>query len=264
MTTRIQNKFALLKAKNEKAFIPYITLGDPDLETSCQLILSLEKAGADIVELGVPFSDPVADGPVIQRAAERSLRQGFTLRKALAAITELRQQTDLPFLLFSYYNPLFAYGFEALVRDASRSGIDGFLITDLSVEEAQEPARLVKETGLDLVFLAAPTSTDDRIKKIAIYSSGFIYAISRTGVTGIQSELSHSVAPLLKRIRAHSTLPVVVGFGISSPGQVNQVQAVAEGAVVGSAIVRCIEENLGDANLRDKLEHYTRWLREGA
>jgi tryptophan synthase alpha chain len=264
MTTRIEEKFKQLKAAQQKAFIAYLTFGDPDLETSCQLVLALEKAGVDIVELGVPFSDPVADGPVIQRGAERALRQGFTLKKALGAIAELRKQSQLPFLLFSYFNPLYAYGFQSLVRDARQSGLDGFLITDLSVEEAKAPAGIVGDAGLNMVFLAAPTSTEERIQKIARFSSGFIYAVSRTGVTGEQSSLSNSAAPLLERIRRHTHLPVAVGFGISTPEQVRQVQAFADGAVVGSAMVRCIEENLGTPDLPSKLEQYARWLQGGS
>lgn len=264
MKTRIEEKFTQLKAAGEKAFIAYLTFGDPDLDTSCQLVLALEKAGVDIVELGIPFSDPLADGPVIQRGAERALKQEFTLKRALGAIAELRQQSQLPFLLFSYFNPLYAYGFEALVKDARQSGLDGFLITDLSVEEAEAPTQVVARAGLNLVFLVAPTSTEERIQKIARYSSGFIYAVSRAGVTGEQSSLSNSAAPLLERIRRHTELPVAVGFGLSTPEQVRQVQAFADGAVVGSAMVRCIEENLGRPDLPGKLEQYARWLQGGA
>src|SRR5205823_4789937 len=198
--TRIQEKFQELKHRKQKAFIPYITLGDPDLETTHQLVLELEKSGADIIELGVPFSDPLADGPVIQRASERALRNGFSLKKGLKMVSEVRKQTALPLVLFSYYNPLFAYGLPALAKEARASGIDGFLITDLSVEEAQVPVGLIKEMGLDAVFLAAPTSTGERIEKIARFSSGFIYAVSRTGVTGMQKSISEEVRPLVDRI----------------------------------------------------------------
>lgn len=258
--TRIQEKFEQLKREKRKAFIPYITLGDPDLKTTGELVLALERGGADIIELGVPFSDPLADGPVIQRAAERSLAGGFTLRRALPIIQSWRAQTQVPFLLFSYFNPLYAYGFERLVQDARESGVDGFLITDLSVEEAEEPSRLLRQAGLDLIFLAAPTSTEERIQKIARYSSGFIYAVSRTGVTGEQTAVSASVTPLLSRIRAHTTLPVAVGFGISNPDQVRQIQNLAEGAVVGSALVRFIEDHQACKDLPALVEQYARWL----
>jgi len=261
--TRIQHKFEQLKLEGKKAFIPYITLGDPSLETSSKIILELSRAGADIIELGIPFSDPLADGPVIQRATERALQHGFTLRSALSTVAELRGKTDVPFLLFSYYNPLFAYGLEQLAHDAKTSGIDGVLITDLSVEEAAVPVSLLRQAGLDSVFLAAPTSTDDRIEKIARFSSGFIYAVSRTGVTGAQKSLSAEVQPLVERIRRHSSLPVAVGFGISEPSQVADICRQADGAVVGSALVRCIEENLTNPRLADKVGEFTRWLRGG-
>jgi tryptophan synthase alpha chain len=261
--TRIQQRFQQLKHNGKKAFIPYITLGDPSLETSYRLVLELEKAGADIVELGVPFSDPLADGPVIQRAAERALQSGFTLRKGLELVADLRKKSDLPLILFSYYNPLFAYGFQSLALDAQASGIDGLLITDLSVEEAELPVAVLRKRNLDTIFLAAPTSIEDRIEKISRLSSGFIYAISRTGVTGMQHSISKDVAPLVDRIRLYSNLPIAVGFGISNPEQVREVGFQADGAVVGSAIVRCIEENLGEAGLAERVGDFARWLKGG-
>jgi len=261
---RIASKFQQLKQEGKKAFIPFITLGDPDIETTRQIVLTLVEAGADLIELGVPFSDPLADGPVIQRASERALNgRGFTLRRGLQLVSELRARTDVPFILFSYYNPLFAYGFESLVRDAKKSGVDGFLITDLSVEEAESPVADLRQSSLDCIFLAAPTSTNERISKIARFSSGFIYAVSRTGVTGMQKSLSDEVSLLVDRIRQHSYLPVAVGFGISTPEQVQEVAGVADGVVVGSAIVRCIEENLGNPDLAEKVGEFTRWLRGG-
>lgn len=261
--TRIQRKFDDIKHRGKKAFIPYVTLGDPTLEASSEIILELDRAGADVIELGIPFSDPLADGPVIQRATERALRRGFTLQSGLKTIAELRKQTEVPFLLFSYYNPLFAYGLERLARDAKGSGVDGVLITDLSVEEAAGPVGLLRQAALDTVFLAAPTSTDDRIEKIARFSSGFIYAVSRTAVTGTQESISQDVRPLIERIRRHSDLPVAVGFGISGPLQVADICRIAEGAVVGSALVRCIEENLTNPRLAEKVGEFTRWLRGG-
>jgi tryptophan synthase alpha chain len=261
--TRIQRKLQQLKSDGKKAFVAYITLGDPDLESTSQLVLALERAGVDIIELGVPFSDPLADGPVIQRASERALRNGFTLRKGLGLVSELRRKTELPLVLFSYYNPLFSYGFESLARQARTEGVDGFLITDLSVEEAQAPAGILRETGLDTIFLAAPTSTQKRIEAIAHFSSAFIYAVSRTGVTGMQNSVSEEVVPLVARIRVHSDLPVVVGFGISHPEQVREIDLHADGVVVGSAIVRCIEKNLGEARLAEKVAEFTCWLKGG-
>ena len=261
--TRIQQKFDQLKHQGKKAFIPYITLGDPSLEASVEIVLELARAGADVIELGIPFSDPLADGPVIQRASERALQRGFTLRAGLRTVGEIRKQTEVPFLLFSYYNPLFAYGLEQLAQDGKASGIDGVLITDLSVEEAAGPVGLLKEAALDTVFLAAPTSTDERIEKIARFSSGFIYAVSRTGVTGAQKSISDEVRPLIERIRRHSALPVAVGFGISEPSQVVEICRQTDGAVVGSALVRCIEENLTNPRLAEKVGDFTRWLRGG-
>ena len=263
LMTRIQQTFDQLKRQGRKAFIPYITLGDPNLEASFEIILALSRAGADVIELGIPFSDPLADGPVIQRATERALQHGFTLRGGLKTVAELRKQTEVPFLLFSYYNPLFAYGLERLARDAKTSGIDGVLITDLSVEEAAGPVSLLKQAALDTVFLAAPTSTDDRIEKITRFSSGFIYAVSRTGVTGAQKSISDEVRLLVERIRRHSDLPVAVGFGISEPSQVTEICRQADGAVVGSALVRCIEENRTNPRLAEKVGEFTRWLRGG-
>lgn len=261
--TRIQGKFEQLKREGRRAFIPYITLGDPSLEATIPIVLELAKAGADVIELGVPFSDPLADGPVIQRATERALQRGFTLRAGLKAIRELRRQTAVPLLLFSYYNPLFAYGLETLAKEAASCGIDGVLVTDLSVEEAEGPVQVLRRSSLDCIFLAAPTSTDERIRKIARLSSGFIYAVSRTGVTGAQKSISEEVGPLLERIRRHSDLPVAVGFGISEPAHVAEICRQADGAVVGSAIVRCIEENLADPCLAGKVGEFTRWLRGG-
>jgi tryptophan synthase alpha chain len=261
--TRIQRKFEELRHQGRKAFVPYITLGDPNLEVSFQIVLELEKAGADVIELGIPFSDPLADGPVIQRATERALRQGFTLSSGLQAIAQLRKRTEIPCLLFSYYNPLFAYGLEDLARSAKACGIDGVLITDLSVEEAVGPVSLLRKASLDCVFLAAPTSTDDRIDKIARLSSGFIYAVSRTGVTGEQKSISEEVRPLVDRIRRHSNLPIAVGFGISAAEQVAEICQHADGAVVGSAIVRCVEENLENPRLAEKVGEFARWLRGG-
>lgn len=259
--TRIQEMFHQARQEARGAFVPYVTMGDPDLEATRQVVLELDEAGADLIELGVPFSDPLADGPVIQRATERSLRQGFTLEKGLALVSDLRRQTQVPLMLFSYYNPLLAYGFERLAAEARKRGVDGFLITDLSVEEAEEPVQVLRGAKLDSIFLAAPTSTDERIRKIAAYSSGFIYAVSRTGVTGARKLISDEVQSLIRRIRSHSSLPVAVGFGISEPAHLQQIWSQAEGAVVGSAIVRCIEQNLGQPDLAARVGELARWLK---
>lgn len=262
--TRIGQMFNQARQQGRGVFIPYVTLGDPDLETSRQIVLELEASGADLIELGVPFSDPLADGPVIQRATERALAQGFTLEKGLALVADLRRQTQVPLLLFSYYNPLFSFGFDRLAETAKHCGIDGFLITDLSVEEAEGPLQVLRGAGLDSVFLAAPTSTKERIRKIAAYSSGFIYAVSRTGVTGAQKSLSDEVQFLIRKIRLHTSLPVAVGFGVSKPVHLRQIWSQAEGAVVGSAIVSCIEQNLDQPDLVERVGAFVRWLKGGS
>jgi tryptophan synthase alpha chain len=258
--TRISSLFSDCKAANRKAFIAYITGGDPTPEHTASLVLALERGGADLIELGVPFSDPIADGPVIQRASDRALRAGATLQGLLETVQEIRRHSQIPLLLFSYLNPLLRYGFDKLGRDAASAGIDGVLLTDLSVEEANQPVQRLRDQGLDTVFLAAPTSTDHRLKLVAQHSSGFIYLVSRTGVTGEQTSLSSAAAPLIERTRRFTDLPLALGFGISTPSQVAEVAEIADGVVVGSAIVRAIEANAGSADIAGKLEAFTREL----
>jgi tryptophan synthase alpha chain len=259
-TTRIANLFANCQAQNRKAFIAYLTAGDPSPDHTASLVLSLERGGADLIELGVPFSDPIADGPVIQRASDRALRAGMTLPKLLDVVREIRRSSQIPLLLFSYLNPLLRYGFEKLARDASAAGIDGVLLTDLCIEEATEPVSRLREQGLDTVFLAAPTSTEHRLRLVAQHSSGFIYLVSRTGVTGEQASVSQSAAPLARRMREFTDLPLAIGFGVSKPEQVAEVAQVADGVVVGSAIVRCIETHMSSPDLAASLEDFTRYL----
>ncbi len=258
--TRIANLFSICRSEGRKAFIPYITVGDPSPAETASLVLALERGGADLVELGLPFSDPIADGPVIQRASDRALRAGMTLPRLLDIVREIRQKSPIPLLLFSYLNPLLRYGFERLARDASSAGLDGVLLTDLSVEEADEPVRRLRAHGLDTVFLAAPTSTERRLELVARYSTGFIYVVSRTGVTGERESFSEAVAPLVQRVRSFTDLPVAVGFGISTPEQVGEAARVADGVVVGSAIVRLLETNAGAPDIAQKLEGFTRQL----
>jgi tryptophan synthase alpha chain len=259
--TRIEKTFQELKAANRKAFIPYITAGDPDLKTTADLILALDKAGADIIELGVPFSDPIADGPVIQRATERALLSGTSLADILRMGAEIRKKSQIPLLLFSYYNPLLRYGLENLARDAAAAGFDGILATDLTVEESEPFVDTMKKAGLNTVFLVAPTSSPERIRKIASTSTGFLYAVSRTGVTGESQELSADLRDFLKTLRAHTDVPIAVGFGISRPEHVKAVWQEADGAVVGSAMVRTIEENAGFIDIADRVAQFTLWLR---
>lgn len=258
--SRITHLFSACKAENRKAFIAYLTGGDPSPAHTASLVLALERGGADLVELGVPFSDPIADGPVIQRASDRALRAGATLPRLLEIVREIRRQSQIPLLLFSYLNPLLRYGFDKLARDASEAGIDGVLLTDLCIEEAEMPVRRLREQGLDTIFLAAPTSTEARLRLIAEHSSGFIYLVSRTGITGEQASVSESAAPLANRMRALTDLPIAVGFGISTPQQVAEVARIADGVAVGSAIVRFIEAHASENDLPASLEAFTRNL----
>jgi tryptophan synthase alpha chain len=241
--TRIGHLFDRSRKSGKKAFIAYLTAGDPQPNQTTSMVLALERGGADLIELGVPFSDPIADGPVIQRASDRALRAGMNLGKLLESVREIRRVSQIPLLLFSYMNPLLRYGFERLARDASDAGIDGVLLTDLSVEEADEPVKRLREQGLDTVFLVAPTSSERRLDLVSRHSSGFIYLVSRTGVTGEQASVSDAVAPLIARTRQHTSLPLAVGFGISTPRQVAEVARLADAVVVGSAIVKTIEKN---------------------
>lgn len=258
--TRINDLFERCKAENRKAFIAYLTAGDPWPEVTASLVLALERGGADLIELGVPFSDPIADGPVIQRASDRALRAGVTMRKVLEVVREVRRKSEIPILLFSYLNPLLRYGFDALAKDSAQAGVDGVLMTDLCIEEAEDAVRRVRAQGLDTIFLAAPTSSEGRLRRVAEQSSGFVYLVSRTGITGEQSSLSSSAIPLAEKMRSLTNLPIAVGFGISTPQQVAEVGTIADGVVVGSAIVRFIEEHSSDAALPQKLEHFVRSL----
>jgi tryptophan synthase alpha chain len=242
---RIEKAFAELKNQSKKGFIPFITAGDPDLETTKQFILSLSNLGSTVIELGVPFSDPMADGVVIQKSSERALRNRFGLAEILEIVAQVRQnQVQTPIILFSYFNPLLQYGLENLCKDAKRVGIDGVLVTDLIPEEAEGFSQMLRENQLDMIFLAAPTSTDERLRMIAQKATGFIYAVSRTGVTGQQERLSETAENLVSRIRKFSSLPVAVGFGISNAAQIAKVWEYADAAVVGSAIVQKIEESI--------------------
>lgn len=247
--SRITESFEQLHRAGKKGFIPFITAGDPDLETTGALIVELSRAGATIIELGVPFSDPMADGPVIQRASERALRHGVGLEEILETTARARTLIDTPIVLFSYFNPLLQFGIESLAHAAKRGGIDGVLVTDLIPEEANEFAASLRAEGLDLIFLVAPTSTDARLALVAERASGFIYAVSRAGVTGARESMSSEAEKLVRRVRKFSCLPVAVGFGISTTEQVAEVWSYADAAVVGSAIVAEIERSAGSADL---------------
>jgi len=261
--TRIKTTCESLRQGTRKGFIPYITAGDPSLEATEEIILELERSGADIIELGVPFSDPMADGPVIQRASERALANHVSVRDCLDLVRRVRQKSEVPIVLFSYLNPLLSIGLERLGDELKSAGVDGVLATDLVPEEADEFRPAMKSADIDLIFLVAPTSTDERIKLIAQASSGFVYAVSRTGVTGVRQSLSDAASNLVKRVRRFTDLPVAVGFGISTPEQVNEVLQHADAAVVGSRIVAEIEKNAGDPALVEKVGALTRWLVSG-
>jgi len=261
--TRIGRLFEKLRSEHRPALIAYITAGDPSPARTPALVAALERGGADLIELGVPFSDPIADGPVIQRGSERALRAGTTVAKVLDIAAEIRRHSEIPLLLFTYMNPVLRYGLAALARDAVAHGVDGCLLTDLSVEEAQPYMAAMRHSGLDTVFLAAPTSTERRMRLVAEYSSGFVYLISRTGVTGERASLSGGVGPLVESMRRVTHLPLAVGFGISTADQARAVGAIADAVVVGSAFVRVIEQNAAGADLETKLEALARELSSG-
>ena len=261
--TRISRLFERLRAERRPALIAYITAGDPSPNQTPEIVAALERGGADLIELGVPFSDPIADGPVIQRGSDRALKAGTTLRTVLDIAAQIRKRSEIPLLLFTYMNPVLRYGLEALAKAAVDSGIDGCLLTDLSVEEADPYIQVMRKAGLDTVFLAAPTSSKRRMELVAKYSTGFVYLVSRTGVTGERASMSDSVEPLVLAMRGVTQLPLAVGFGISTADHVRAVGAVADGVVVGSAFERVIEENATSAQLPAKIEALARELASG-
>ena len=242
LTTRISKRFAELRATRELGIVAYITAGDPTLNATRVFVLALAEAGADVVELGVPFSDPLADGPTIQRASERALKSGTTLAGVLALVRQIRESSQVPLVLFSYFNPILQMGLEKFAAAAAEAGADGVLVTDLTPEESAEYRQILQAHHLDTIFLAAPTSTDERLVKIAACSSGFLYVISRTGVTGAKDALPDDLPALLRRARSFTKLPIAVGFGISLPGHVSVLGGLADAAVVGSALVSEIEK----------------------
>ena len=253
---RIADVFANLKQQGKKGLIPFITAGDPDLATTEQLLIALSKAGATLIELGVPFSDPMADGPVIQRASERALKHSFGLQDILDTAGRARKQIDTPVILFSYYNPLLQFGLKRLAQAVSEAGVDGVLVTDLTPEESGEFEATLREHDLDIIFLVAPTSTDERLRLVAEHANGFIYAVSRAGVTGTREKVSAEAEKLVNRVRQFSSLPVAVGFGISNAAQVADVHRYADAVVVGSAIVAEMERLEGSPELVERIEKF--------
>jgi tryptophan synthase alpha chain len=249
--SRIGQTFERLRKRRECALIPYVTAGDPDLGMTKRLVREMIARGSDIIEIGVPFSDPLADGPIIQRASQRALQSGTTLRKIIRMVRELRPEVDVPLVLMTYYNPVFRYGQEAFVADALDAGVDGIIVPDLPPEEAEILIGLTADTSLEMIFLAAPTSTSARLALIAEASRGFVYYVSRLGTTGVRDRLADDLRTMLARLRAATSKPVAVGFGVSTPEHVRLVAESADGVVVASAILKLLED-LGDR--ADQLE----------
>lgn len=261
MANRIGATFEQLRARGEKALIAYIMAGDPSLQETESLVLELERAGADIIELGVPFSDPIADGPVIQRAAERALRSGTSLRKILDAVAGLRARTQIPLVLMTYYNTVHAFGEEVFSRQAAAAGVDGLIVPDMPPEESTTLAPAAARDGLCVIFLLAPTSTPVRLTQIARRSRGFVYYVSLTGITGAKLTDLDCVRRNVAKIRKSTDVPVAVGFGISTPRDVAQVADVADGVIVGSAIVRQIEEHCDHPDMPERVGQYVSSLK---
>jgi tryptophan synthase alpha chain len=261
MSHRLADTFAQLRAGKRPGLVTYTTAGDPDLPRSAEILKALDRAGADVLEVGVPFSDPLADGPVIQRATERAIAAGGSLRASLSVIAGVRPQVKAPIVIFSYANPMLRMGLDAFARQAADAGVDGVLALDLPIEEAGGFRETLASAGIDTIFLLSPTTTDARIKTAAELGSGFLYGISRLGVTGAQATVATGAEAMVRRIRAHTAMPIALGFGISSPEQVAEVCAYADAAVVGSALVSVIAEASATPDLIARVEHYVQWLK---
>jgi len=261
--TRLTETFAALRARGEKALIGFVTAGDPSAERTVEIVAALAEAGADAVEIGLPFSDPLADGPSIQASSQRALDGGMTTVQALSVLQAARQRApELPLIVMTYYNPIRRYGLERYARDARAAGVDAHIVTDLTPEEAGEWKRLSMANGLDTIFLLAPTSTESRIEIVARLSTGFIYCVSRTGVTGARQDVPAELTEVVARIKAHTSEPVCVGFGISEPAHVRRICAFADGAVVGSKLVDLIHEHREDPGLLDRVRDFTAALKQ--
>jgi tryptophan synthase alpha chain len=259
--SRIDQTFARLRADRKTGLVTYTTAGDPDLSRSANILRALDKAGADVLEVGVPFSDPLADGPVIQRATERALAAGGSLRTALKMVADVRPDLRAPVIIFSYANPLFRMGVETFAREAASAGVDGVLALDLPIEEAHDFRETLAAAGLDTIFLLSPTTTDTRIRRAAELGKGFLYGISRLGVTGSRDKVASGAATLVKRIREQTSMPIALGFGISRPEHVVEVGQFADAAVVGSALVSLVARESSSPALIDRVEEYVRWLK---
>jgi len=259
---RIEDAFNTLKQQGKKGIIPFVTAGDPDLATTEKLLIELSQAGATLIELGVPFSDPMADGPVIQRASERALKNDFGLQQLLDTAARARKQIETPIILFSYYNPLLQFGVKRIGQAITDAGLDGVLVTDLTPEEAGEFETELRANDLNMIFLIAPTSTDERLRLVAEHASGFIYAVSRAGVTGTRSSVSVEAEKLVTRMRQFSKLPIAVGFGISNAEQVADVHRYADAVVVGSAIVAEMERLSSAPDLSERIGAFVTGLQD--
>ena len=257
---RIDKLFRKLKEEKKKALIVYITAGDPDIRATKKLILELEKSGADLVEIGIPFSDPLADGPTIQKASQRALLKGVTVKSILNAARLARKETDIPIVFMTYYNPVMRYGFEKFVRDSRSAGVDGIIVPDMPPEESNELVRVSAGEEFSTIFLAAPTSTRKRLKKIAEKSKGFIYYVSLTGVTGARKKLPPDVIRHVRELKRLTAKPVCVGFGVSCPKQAKKMTRLADGVIVGSAIIRIIEANIGKRDMYGKVSKFVAGL----
>jgi tryptophan synthase alpha chain len=261
MMSRLASTFAHLRSEPRVGLVTYVTAGDPDLARSADIVRALARAGADVLEVGVPFSDPVADGPVIQRAAERALAAGGSLAASLGLVASVRGDVEAPIVLFTYANPVFRLGVSRFAERAASAGVDGVLVLDLPVEEADAARRALVRAGIDMIFLLSPTTSDDRISAAARAGSGFLYAVSRLGVTGPRDVLADGAEALVRRIRERSPLPVALGFGISRPEHVRQVGQWADAAVVGSGLVQVVAEAAGGPDLLPRVTGYVKWLK---
>jgi len=259
--TRLETTFARLREAHAPGLVTYITAGDPDLERTGGILRALDRGGADVLEVGVPFSDPLADGPVIQRATERALAAGTTLSGVLDLLRSIREEIAAPVVIFSYANPIFRLGPEQFADRARDAGVDGVLVLDLPIEEADEFRTMLASRGIDTILLLSPTTTDDRMRRAAALGSGFLYAISRLGVTGARDALAAGARDMVERIRNVSDLPVALGFGISKPAHVREVGQWADAAVVGSALVDVIAREGASRDLNTRVEEYVRWLK---
>ena len=262
--SRLETVFASIKASSRPGLVAYMTAGDPDLATSAEIIRAVDRAGADVIEVGVPFSDPIADGPAIQRASERALAAGGHLEATLDLIAALRPSVQAPLVLFTYVNPVLRFGTEAFVSRASEAAVDGVLLLDLPIEESADMCAALKARGIDQVFLISPTTSEPRMREAARLGRGFLYAISRLGVTGARASVAESARPVVDRIRRVTSLPIALGFGISQPAHVREVCAFADAAVVGSALVQVIAEaSSSGGDPAERAGDFVRWLREG-